>query len=288
MDQVVLAADDAGFLSGVVIVDRLRTVSGGGLDVAEHIRRFELSCQAVGIELPSQSQWQRRVEQVIAEDRDRFAPRDFSVLMLATPGRLSAVPPQPTLLVAAEAIDWRRLARWYAVGQELGLAPYRNVPAACWSPAIKSRARMHYYLADRHVQLASGDRYAAAVLLDSQGHLTETSSANVLLVEGRELVSPRREAILAGISLQRTWRLAQECGYRLREADISPQRAEQAEAILLCGSTGLLWSAAKWGQRIFSRPVEHPVYRELLQAWCDDVRFDFVRAAAEWADSAGA
>jgi branched-chain amino acid aminotransferase len=278
-DSPALTLDDIGILSGVVIVDRLRTVQGLGLDVDEHVARFEQSCQALGIELPSHEELVRRANQCVDQHRDLFAPYDFSLVMLATPGRQGVHPPQPTLIFQALPIDWSRLASWYQHGQRLSVSLHRNVPAACWSPAIKTRARLQYYLADQQARAMTGDEFAAALLLDTDGFLTETSAANVLIVEADSLVSPCRENILAGISLKRTQRLALRLGYRFVEEPITAERAQQADAILLCGSTGCLWPAASLGERLFVQADQHETFVRLAEAWKNDIALDFVQQA---------
>ncbi len=286
-DRQALAVDDLGFLSGVVMVDRLRTVRGVPLDVEEHVKRFQHSCQAVGIELPNAHELILKVNASVAQHRSTFAPQDFSVVMLATPGRIGSHPPQPTLMFQAVPIDWSRLAGWYRDGQSLCISTYRNIPAACWSPAIKTRARLQYYLADQQAQLEMGNALGAAVLLDTDGYLTETSAANVLIVEDERLVSPRPEKILNGISLKRTQRLARQLGYPISEEDISVERAQQSDAIVLCGSTGCLWTAAMFEERLFCKPIENVVYSRLSAAWKKDIALDYVEQALTYSACLG-
>ncbi len=266
----------------MVIVDRLRTVNGAALDVVEHVERFEQSCQAVGIKLPSRSELVDSVNACAEQYFDHFSPRDFSVVMLATPGRIGTDPPQPTLMFQAVAIEWNRLASWYRDGQRLVVASHRNVPATCWSAAIKTRARLQYYLADRQARLTTGDKYAGALLLDTDGFVSETSSANVLIVEGEQLCSPRSEKILNGISLRRTRRLAEQIGFRISEEDIPCARALQADAILLCGSTGCLWPTAQLEDRTFEGATQQPVVVKLVEAWKNELQFDFVEQCKQY------
>ncbi len=207
--RATIALDDLGFMQGAVAVDRLRTFGGRAVDIAEHVHRFEHSCQALHIQLPRTDELVAIVEACVHHNLSRTAEPDFSVVLLATPGRVGAVQGQATLIVHPMAIPWERLAAWYRDGQTLAVSTHRQVPADCWSPHIKTRCRLHYYLADRQVDGGQDKAHAAAVLLNSQGYITETAAANLLVVEGQNIVSPRRESILWGISLQRSLCLAQ-------------------------------------------------------------------------------
>lgn len=278
-EMLPLALDDIGFTSGVVIVDRLRTLGGRLRDLREHIARFQQSSRAVGIQLPSSDILHARAEACAEQERQQYAGQDFHLILLATPGRVSDPARQPTLLMYTQSIAWQRLAHWYRPGQTLVTSGHRNVPPACWSPKIKTRARLHYYLADQEAISSSDDPYAAGLLLDEHGFLTETSSANVLLIEGQGLVSPRRANILDGVSLSRTLRLAQQCKISARFEDISLARAKDADAILLCGSTGCIWPAARLDDRSYAADSPHAVAERLVEAWKCDVDVDFVAQA---------
>ena len=63
---------------------------------------------------------------------------------------------------------------------------------------MKYRSRMHFYLADKESQLVDPD--ATALLLDVHGNVTETATANFLIVERGRIVSPPPVNILPGIS----------------------------------------------------------------------------------------
>ncbi|MEZ6135599.1 MAG: aminotransferase class IV [Pirellulaceae bacterium] len=277
--DVHLSMDDIGLLQGVVVVDRLRTLDHRVLDAQPHVDRFLRSCHAIGITPPPAGELLAIIQRCLSENRGKHFTRDFSLVVLATPGRVGA--PRPlTLIVHPLEIRWPQLHAWYTVGQALTTATSRSVPAACWSPSIKTRNRLNYFLADRQTQATTGDGNAAAVLQTLEGNLTETSAANLLLVEGQRIISPHAEDILWGVSLQRTLRLAAETGLEVVQANVPPNRAKAADAIILCGTTGCLWSASRFDTTEFVSPSHHPVFRQLLDAWIADVGFDFVHQAS--------
>ncbi|MCA9132369.1 MAG: aminotransferase class IV [Planctomycetales bacterium] len=289
-----LALDDIGLLQGLLIVDRLRTLRSQPLDGPQHVARFRRNCQAVGIELPADLDLQQRMEQCANLNRHAFAPCDFSIVTLATPGRTAAPVPQPTVIVHATPIAWEHLAAWYREGQPLVVAENRNVPSVCWSPTIKTRARLQYYLAERQAALAI-DRGAAeghppsgTVLLDLQNQLTETSAANLLIVEGdKQLVSPPLDSILNGISLARTVQLARNAGMTVRFEPIPLARAQAASELLLCGSSGCLWAASRLGELPLGGPAG-PIFSRLSQLWSEELGLDYIRQACSYAAAAHA
>lgn len=282
LTETKLALDDVGVLQGVVMVDRLRTVHGGPSDSPAHVARLRSNCQAIGIAWPAALELEELQSQCATLNRKFFGDKDFSIVSIITPGQIGSATPTPTVIVHAAGIDWSKLDSWYTYGQHLIIPATRNVPNACWSPALKTRARLQYYLADQSAA-NSQHAHAGAVLLDLHGNLTETAQANVLIVEnGSCLISPPEASILPGISLQRTLRLAREIGLHVSFEPISVARAGEAEEIVLCGSTGCLWSAHSLDDKIL--PTANRVdgiARRLAQAWMADIGLDFVAQARQ-------
>ena len=118
--------------------------------------------------------------------------------------------------------------------------------------------------------------HAGAVLLDTDGYVTETSAANVIVVDraGNVCCSPA-ERILGGISLLRTLRLAEASGLRVVRQAISLEMTESAREVILTGTSACIWSASKFGEVALSKPTERPVFRELSARWIADVGYDF-------------
>ncbi|GIX00722.1 MAG: hypothetical protein KatS3mg111_4054 [Pirellulaceae bacterium] len=258
------------FKYGAIIADRLRTVHGKPADVQPHVERFAEGCRLVGIDVPP------AIDEVIhqcAQRHRRHEPdRDFSIVLLGFPGLRETS--SGHVLVHTDPIDHRRLARWYEEGHPLEVSTYVSVPAHCWPHALKHRSRLNYFLADRQAIARFGSA-ANAVLVDEQQRLTETSVANLLIIEHDRIVSPPSERILPGISLQRTYRLARSLGIAWQEEPIELARAQAADAILLCGSIGCLWHASRLGEQTYPAARGNDIYHALYRAWCRDLNLDY-------------
>lgn len=287
-ESVGLALDDWGFLQGVVLVERLRTCNQHPLDVQQHVDRLLASCSYVRIDV-SGIPWIDLVHQCADRNLACYPGQDFSLVLLVTPGRCSDRAQQPTVIIHTASIDTHTLARWYEHGEHLRTADTRNVPSECWSPRIKTRARLHYYLASRQTIATGGglsdphdgDVDCGTILADLDGNLTETSNANIMIIgPDQGIILPPRDSVLEGISLQRTLRLANNAGYSIRFEPISPEVTASASEMLLTGSTGCIWPVASLNERRFSSPADAPVYRHLAQLWRDDIHFDFTQLSS--------
>ncbi len=221
-----LSLDDWGALQGATLVERLRTVGGQPLDVEPHLLRLRQSAEVLGIRWPDYLSGDL-VAACVEANRPAHAHVDFSVVILLTPGRAHAGPTgqRPTVIVHTLDLSWKSLARWYERGQALVTSENRNVPNACWSTHLKTRSRLHYYLADRQAE-GAGISGAGAAMLSIDGYLTESSVANLLILSRDTLISPPIDSVLHGLSLRRTLRLADKLGIAVRMENIAPQRLE--------------------------------------------------------------
>lgn len=284
LQQTALALDDWGFVQGATLVERMRTVHGQPLDVEGHLERLRASANAVGIRWPA-SLAAALIEQCAERNRGAHCaaggrPRDFAVVVLLTPGRASDGPVghRPTVIVHTADLHWPALAHWYRYGQALITARNRNVPGACWSTHLKTRSRLHYFLADQQAA-AGGFAHAGAAMLSLDGSLTESSVANILIVDDQGLVSPPIDSVLHGLSLRRTLRLAHQAGISARFRSISLQSARSAQAVLMTGSSGCLWPASQLDDVQFQDPTRGEVYSTLRDAWAADIGVDYVSQA---------
>ncbi len=273
-----LALDDWGVVQGVVIVDRLRTCLQRVVDLELHMERLIANCQAIGID----SKQLECVPEIVAEcahrNQKHFEDQDLGIVVLVTPGGCRQFGP-PTLIIHAQHLNWSTLAHWHSQGQELIVATCRNVPAACWSPHLKTRARLHYYLADREAVTQAG-QFAGAVLLNIDGDITETSAASLVIVDDQgRLCCPPKNDVLGSISLIRTLRLAKSAGLQVVRQPISVSQIESARELLLTGTSGCLWPAASFADRKFTNSTEAPVYVELRDRWIAEIGLDYVAQA---------
>src|SRR5262249_58934036 len=83
-----------------------------------------------------------------------------------------------------------RYRRLFQEGARLITPSIRQIPAVCIDPRVKMRSRLHWWLADREAHLAEPG--STALLLDLDGHVTETAAANFLIVQGGKVLTPPR------------------------------------------------------------------------------------------------
>ena len=126
---------------------------------------------------------------------------------------------------------------------------------------------MHWWLAQKQVPAE-----AQALLLDLDGNVTETASANFLLVRDGTIISPPRECILEGISLGVVNQLAAKIGIPMAYRRLPLDECYAADEALLTCTTFCLAGV----RRINDRELPWPgsMLRRLLEAWNAEVGID--------------
>ena len=166
-------------------------------------------------------------------------------------------------------------------GVHLVTPSIRHVPPQCYDPAIKNRSRFHYYLADQEARLT--DPHASALLLDLEGNVTETSTANFLMIEQGTIVSPTTRNILPGISRATAVELAGRLGLRFAERDFDVATAQRADEALVASTPYCVMPVTRLNGTPVGDGRPGPTFRRLLAAWSQEAGLDVARQIQEGA-----
>lgn len=279
---------DAGFVLGAAIAEQLRTFGGRLFGLDDHLDRLQRSLRVVGVQPDlSRERFAEIAQQLAAGNHRLLEPGDdLGLAMIVTPGVYAAYAESgasaPTVCLHTYPLPFRLWADKYAGGQSLATTSVEQVPASCWPAELKCRSRMHYYLADR--EASRSDAGARALLLDHEGRVTETSTANVIVYHAsRGLASPPRDRVLPGISLAMAAHLARDLGIGFVERDLSPGDIASADEVLLSSTPFCLLPVTRFDGRPIGGGSPGPVYDRLLSAWSDRVGIDIPAQARRFA-----
>jgi branched-chain amino acid aminotransferase len=278
--QMAIPVQDTGFVMGVTVVDFARTFHQRLDSWPAHLARFQQGVQAVRF---PRWPWSDDELTAIAEEAVRrnaplvSPPQELALVTFATPGRIGdslgpSASNAPTLGMRAFPLPFERYRDLVRDGAWLRACTSIAAPTDAWvSPAIKHRSRLHWWLAEQEV--ASFDDGASnALLLDDAGNVTETAYANIVLVSGNEVASPKRTSILPGVSLQAVEELCGEIGLPFHERDLTLDDCLNAQELLLCSTGFCLAPVRKIDDT--DLPTERPTFRRLLKAWNRRVGLD--------------
>jgi branched-chain amino acid aminotransferase len=268
-----LALNDAGFIWGATITDLCRTFAHKPFRLGDHVRRFRQSCRTAGIPmLLAEEELANRAERLITHNASLLAPEDdLALVLFATPGLIGYYLGEPggpgdgdpTLGMHTFRLPFSRYQRLFRDGAVLVVPSVRQLPPECVDPRIKHRSRLFWWIAEQEVRRI--DPQATALLSDASGQVTETATANFLLVRDGVVLSPPHTAILEGVSLRTVEELCAELGIEFREQPLSLHDCLNADEALLAGTTYCLAPVRRInGVELRWPPVLH---EHLLDAW---------------------
>ncbi|MCE9604900.1 MAG: aminotransferase class IV [Planctomycetia bacterium] len=290
-DELKIAAYDAGFMLGATVSEQLRTFGGKLYRVDEHLARLRRGLEIAGIEpdctLEELAEW---AEELAAANHEMLDPADdLGLSMFITPGPYATsapadVPRQPTIGMSTYPLPFQLWAEKYEQGERLATSIVRQVPPESWPSELKCRSRMHYYLADQDVRRAVPG--ARALLLDRNGYVNETPTANIVGVMGSDAAtsfwSPPKITTLPGISQA----VAEELAHRklgviqFGEGEYSPDEfGSSMREILITSTPFCLLPVVKLDDAAIGDGRPGPTYKKLLAAWSEEVGVDIAAQA---------
>lgn len=275
--QLRLPVDDLGFRQGVTVVERLRTYRQRIFAVDAHLDRWQHSVSELSIGgLPSRSEIESLLEQLLSRNQALIEIEgDVGITMFATPGSLSTsdADARPTFGMHLNRLNGELRRRRRELGQPLIVSNVQQPDSSCWPRSIKVRSRLHYYLADLQAKALGDD--TSAVLLDSDGGITETSIANVAIVCDGEVVSPPGDRVLGGVTQSVVESLASQDSLGWSKRPISADELARADEVLLMGTDTGIWFANSVGGRPIGSGNPGEIYLSLRR------RFDHLVDASD-------
>jgi branched-subunit amino acid aminotransferase/4-amino-4-deoxychorismate lyase len=279
-----LALNDAGFVFGATITDLCRTFNGKLYRWPDHLARFRRSGELTGIRVPySNEQITAWANELVQQNVVRAASvsersAEQILVLFATPGPIGYYLGQPggagdgppTFGMHTFPLPFERYRSLVEEGAALRIPTLSQALVHGVDPRIKHRSRLHWWLADRAVQRAQPG--AQALLLGAGGHVTETASANFLIVKEGQVITPSQEHVLNGISLGVIEELCARLGIPIRFQPVTPQDALTAEEAILSSTPYCLAGVRSIdGQEL---PWPGPIMQRLVEAWSAEVGVD--------------
>ncbi|KJS31158.1 MAG: hypothetical protein VR64_12585 [Desulfatitalea sp. BRH_c12] len=214
---------DQGVLYGFGFFETIRVDQGSAPLLDGHLARFNRTWQALMPSAPPDLSWSAIIAAVVAANG--LASGCAAVKLLATRGSRGMPPWDHTLLVSARPYTHRLSGRKDA-GLALGVYPHaRATPLA----AHKTLNYL-YYLQAGHWAQANG--HDEALILNPDGSVSETNTANLLIVNGRDIIRPESQAVLPGVLAEAACRQLRAWGYRIIRQSLTVATLQGAEQVL--------------------------------------------------------
>ncbi|MEX0725726.1 MAG: aminotransferase class IV [Planctomycetaceae bacterium] len=275
---------DLGLVLGTSVTEMIRTFRHQPFHLDRHLERMMRSLTGIGIPLPvTKHELVEIIGQIVSHNAGLIPPKhDLGIVIFVSPGEnltyhglaKAEYCKQPTLGVHTFALPFEMWAEKFTTGQHLITPSVRHIPAVSVDPKLKQRSRLHWYLADQQARL--GDPKASALVLDQQGNVTETSTANFFLVSQGTVYAPRPDHILGGVSQMIVVELLEKLGIPYRTGDMQTYDVFNADEAFTSSTPYCLLPVTKFNGRPLGDGKVGPIYERLIAAWSEKVGFDIV------------
>ncbi|MEO1998876.1 MAG: aminotransferase class IV [Planctomycetaceae bacterium] len=269
---------------GAAVTEMVRTFLHRPFRLDEHLDRLMRGVHSAGF--PQGIDPHALREQVLDVIRHNAvllpAHEDLGVVVFVTAGKNltylgaagRAVARQPTQCVHSFPLPCELWASKMTAGQHLVVPSVRQIPAESMDPRIKSRSRMHWYLADQQARLV--DEQAAALVVDRNGNIAETSTGNVFVVKGRVLQTPSPHLALDGVSQQVVKELAAQVGLGYRCCALHPVDVLNADEVFTSSTPYCVMPVTRFNGQPIGSGRSGPVFASIVGAWNNLVGLDII------------
>jgi len=261
-DEVSISPDDRGFLFADGLYEVIRTYEGRLFMAGAHMDRLEYGARELRFQ-PTDFGFLRDVAAALIE-RNHLGKGDATVYIQVTRGvaqRTHRFPPADTpLTIFASARSFTPHTDEMKHGIHV-----IQVPDLRWARCdIKSTGLLPNVLAHQEAV----DTSASEALFIRDGFFTEGTHSNLFaVVRGEAVTPPRTHAILSGITRSVVLELLRELGIPVREHALSLRDVEEAEELMIVGTTVEVTPVLRILNGSFRVTEPGPVTRQLQAAF---------------------
>ncbi len=220
-------AASLGLQYGFGFFETIRSLAGQQPLLERHLARFERSWKEL-FALPSPGvHWQAVIDQVLAANDLEKASAAVKILAAYGTGRHR--PFDYNLVVSARPYI-HRLKALEVEALDLVTYPYRRQSPLA---AHKSLNYLYYWQAGQWATQNGGHE---ALVLNSDGTVSETNTAGLLVVRGNEVILPLSEACLASVMTAAAARMLEQMGYKVDSRALEVADLKVADGVFLANA----------------------------------------------------
>ena len=278
IEDVKIDYNDRGFRVGAVVFDVARTFNGKTFRMKEHVDRLYRSLKYARMDPGLSSEEMTELSEEVVRRNSHALPEvgDFAVRQMVTRGhgsRATTAGP-PTVIVMAEGIDYGNWGRNYRQGAHGVITRTRSYSAEALDPKIKHHSRMNFDQAE--LEAADVDPEGWAILMDTNGNISEGPGWNVFIVTDGVMRTPGDGSVLQGVSRGTAVDLARQLDIPVVEEELQPYDLYTADEAFFTSTFVCVMPVTRIDNRQIGEGQPGPVTRQLLATWSETVGIDIV------------
>ncbi len=262
-EEAKVSVFDHGLMYGDGIFETLRSYNGTVFRIDSHIDRLFGSAEMIRLAIPKGKD---ELKEVIYQSLKINGLKEAYIRLSITRGEGEIGPDpdlckEPTIIVISKPITPYH-EEIYRMGVKIIISAVRRMPAEALDPAIKSLNFLNNILA----KISAKDKKAFdALMLNTQGYVTETTTANIFIVKKGVLITPPLSSgILKGITRSAIIFISGVIGIDLLEQDILPSDLYKADETFITNTSLEIMPVVKIDRNLIGDGRPGEITRRLL------------------------
>ena len=291
-NQAKVSIYDSSLMFGDMVFEMTRSFNKKQFKLEEHIDRLLAGLRILEINLKKTKNelieiclaTQAANEHLFQSDDEHRLMIDVSRGTLGIYKEITGLWHEPNLIVADFPLRWTvaGMSELFEKGINAVITSQRAIPSELLDPKIKNRSRIHYLRANIEVSKMSGERNWA-LLLDTQGNISEGTGDNFFIVKNDSLITPNGKDILRGISRDYVIHdLAKQIGFTVYEKNIDIYDAYTADEAFMTGTPFCMLPVTSLNSVAIGSGQVGPVFDKLITTWGNNVGINIRNQIAEW------
>jgi len=240
---------DHGLLYGDGVFEGLRIYNGKVFKLKEHIERLYFSAKAILLDIPMEEE---DLENAVIDTVKANKKINGYIRLVITRGEglLGLDPAQCKKASVIIIVDDLQLypEEYYKKGIQIVTAPTRRIRPDSLDPRIKSLNYLNNIMAKIEAKQAG---CLEAVMLNSEGFVSECTADNIFIVKDNEILTPAPyHGALDGITMRTVMEIAQSLGIKTSESAITRYDLYNADECFLTGTGAEIMPVIKIDSRL--------------------------------------
>ena len=253
---------DWGFLHSDATYDVVHVWDGKFFRLDDHLERFFSSMDKLRMSIPYTRE---ELQLVLSNCVKASGLREAYVEMITTRGLPkpgSRDPRTCTNQFFAFAIPFVWITKSQN-GLHLIVSSKQRIPVESVDPAVKNYHWLDFVMGLFEAYDRGGE---TAVVVDSQGNITEGPGFNIFAVKDTAITTPA-SGVLEGITRKTAIELATEYGYKVIQGNLAPEYARSADEVFATSTAGGILPITKIDDKIIGNGAMGPVTQKLQDAY---------------------
>ena len=253
---------DWGFLHSDATYDVVHVWDGKFFRLDDHLERFFSSMDKLRMSIPYTRE---ELKLVLSNCVKASGLREAYVEMITTRGLPkpgSRDPRTCTNQFFAFAIPFVWITKSQN-GLHLIVSSKQRIPVESVDPVVKNYHWLDFVMGLFEAYDRGGE---TAVVVDSQGNITEGPGFNIFAVKDTAITTPA-SGVLEGITRKTAIELATEYGYKVIQGNLAPEYARSADEVFATSTAGGILPITKIDDKIIGNGAMGPVTQKLQDAY---------------------